>query len=456
MKSLSVKVKITLWYLLVMVMVSASALGIMTAVSRNVIESDVKGRITKCVSDFGRRLETPDGKIGMIPRHGFYEQGVHMQIYDGSGNLLSGNSPFELQDTAELKDDDLRKISKDEDIYYIYTKSFTFRSGETIYVKGVMSLSDESFAVTSAAKTNLIITVLLLCVAAAGGYFIVSRVLAPVSRISKTARSIAESNDLSQRISIGKGSDEIHELANTFDNMIERIEQTLEREKQFTSDASHELRTPVAVIISECEYMLDCSISEEEQKESVLSVKNQAEKMSKLISELLTITRMDKNSVKTVFEAVDISELLGFVCDEQEEIHDGSIALHREICGEVCAEADRSLLARLFINIISNAYTYGKKDGNIWVSLKEEKEKIVFSVADDGIGIAPENLDKIWERFYQVDSARTSNEEGNTGLGLSMTKWIAERHGGKISVSSKLGEGSVFRFEMLRKQRNIF
>lgn len=178
--------------------------------------------------------------------------------------------------------------------------------------------------------------------------------------------------------------------------------------------------------------------------------------MSKLISELLTITRMDKNSVKTVFEAVDISELLGFVCDEQEEIHDGSIALHREICGGVCAEADRSLLARLFINIISNAYTYGKKDGNIWVSLKEEKEKIVFSVADDGIGIAPENLDKIWERFYQVDSARTSNEEGNTGLGLSMAKWIAERHGGKISVSSKLGEGSVFRFEMLRKQREIF
>ena len=166
--------------------------------------------------------------------------------------------------------------------------------------------------------------------------------------------------------------------------------------------------------------------------------------MSKLISELLMISRMDKNTVKLNFESVDISELVTFVCDEQREIHDESITLNTEIENGITAEADRFLLVRLFINLISNAYQYGKEGGNINVRLFEKDGNIVFSVQDDGIGISEKDIPKIWERFYQADSSRTDN--GSMGLGLSMVKWIANCHGGEITVKSELGMGSTFTF----------
>lgn len=322
-----------------------------------------------------------------------------------------------------------------------------------MWLKGIASLADEIYTLRSVAKTNLILTLLLIIIAAGGGYFIISRAFAPVNKIRKTAEEIIKSSDLSQRIEIGKGKDEIHELANTFDNMLEKIEQTIEREKQFTQDASHELRTPVAVILSECEYMTDCADTVGDLKESAEAVKKQADKMSKLISELLMISRMDKNTLQVSFEEVDISELLNFVCDEQAEIHGEGISLLREIPTGITADADRFLLTRLFINLISNAYQYGRENGTINVRLSESGDNAVFSVTDDGIGISEENKEKIWERFFQADPSRTANENGSMGLGLSMVKWIAECHGGSVSVESELGKGSTFTFILPKKSK---
>ena len=295
--------------------------------------------------------------------------------------------------------------------------------------------------------TNLILTMILIITAAIGGYLILKRAFRPVDIISRTAKEISESTDLTRRIALHGGNDEIYRLADAFDTMLDKIEVTVENEKQFTSDASHELRTPVAVINSECEYVLECAKTVDEAKESVNSIKRQSDKMAKLIAELLIISRMDRNTLKTSFEKIDMSELLGFVCDEQEEIHDGDITMERDIEPCVYVVADHMLIARMFINLISNAYSYGKPGGTVKVSLRREGNKVIVNVSDDGIGIARENLPKIWERFYQVDSSR-NNERGSLGLGLSMVKWIAECHGGKISVTSELGVGTEFMFVM--------
>ena len=232
-------------------------------------------------------------------------------------------------------------------------------------------------------------------------------------------------------------------MAAAFDGMLDKIEATLEREKQFTSDASHELRTPVAVIVSECEYMLDCAKSTDEYRESAQSVKRQAEKMSNLIAELLTISRMDRNTQAFTPEDLDISELLTFVCEEQQDIHDNAVHLHTDIPVGIIVQADRFLLARLLINLISNAYQYTPSGGNIWVSLTQADAQLCITVRDDGIGMAPEELPKIWERFYQVDPSR-SNQNGSSGLGLSIVKWIAEAHHGTVSVQSASGKGTSF------------
>lgn len=450
MRKLSIKLKITLWYTLVMVLISGVALVIMTSASQEMIERDISERITKSVMTFSRIIDKPNGMDIHIPKFGFYEQGVHMVVCDDNNNIVAGNIPFEIETSTELIDNHLQTITDNRNKYYIYTIKVHHRNGEETpyWVKGVVSITDEMYAVQSAAKNNIVLTIILIIIAAAGGYFIISRVLSPVDKIRNTAEKISESSDLSQRIYIGEGKDEIHSLANTFDNMLDKIEQTVEREKQFTSDASHELRTPIAVILSECEYMTDCAKTYDEIKESAYSVKNQAEKMSKLVSELLTISRMDKNTMQTEFERTDISELLNFVCDEQEEIHSENIVLHREIEPDVTVHADRFLLARLFINLITNAYSYGKDGGNITVSLSQNKNEIIASIADDGIGIAETDIPRIWERFYQTDPSRTANKNGSMGLGLAMVKWIAECHNGKMSVQSELGVGSTFTFIM--------
>lgn len=447
--------KIVIWYTAAIAIISAVVLIAMTSFSRDMLRRDIVGRITRTVTDSSRQALSPDGKIHFRPDFKFYQNGVHMVMYDENYEVIGGQVPFGIEDDIAFEDDNLRRIKLSGNEYYIYDRAIHRRDiTDEYWMRGIVSVADENGAAVAVAKNNLLLTVLLILLSSAGGYFIVKKAFVPVDKISKTAKQISESSDLSQRINIGSGNDEIYRLANTFDEMLDRLEQTFEREKQFTSDASHELRTPAAVIISECEYMLDCASTDEEFKESALSVKRQAEKMSKLISELLTISRMDKNTVKTEFENTDISELLSFVCDEQEEIHDEGIQLVRNIPDGIFAEADRFLIARLFINLISNSYQYIGNGKQICVSLADDDKNVIFSVKDDGIGIAEKHLPKIWERFYQADNSRTDN--GSTGLGLSMVKWISDCHNGKLSVDSQLNVGSefVFTFPKNRQEQN--
>lgn len=443
MNKISIKLKIIIWYTLIMVVVSVASLLIITSVSKEIILRDSNIKIVHNTNEMARFSVGEGGAVRRMPGHLFFRDGVHSAIYDADCTKLDGFIPIEIA-AGDLKDDSLRERVTNGDKYLLYTKEVPDKSGGSYWIASVVSIADAISPIERVYKTNLILVLIFLVAASVGGYYIISRAFKPVGKISETAKAISLSNDLSQRIALGSGKDEIYRLAETFDQMLERIEQTFEKEKQFTSDASHELRTPVAVINSECEYVLDCATNLDEARESVASIKRQSDKMSKLISELLTISRMDKNTISLNFEEVDISELLGFVCDEQEEIREKNITLRRDIKEGVFAKVDQALFARMLINLISNAYTYGKENGNITVSLSETDSEITVSVADDGIGIAKENLPKIWERFYQADNARPSDEKGNVGLGLSMVRWIAEHHNAEILVESELGKGTTF------------
>ena len=468
MKRFSIKVKITLWYTLIILVISMAALFVMVSVSRDILINDsteklVRGveRMVPMVSAGQDEMrdknapgppQTNDGhitknNIEKMPKFRFFDNGVHIAIYDDVGNLVNGTLPFEFESEIDFIDGVVQEKTFDGNKHLTYTKRIDGEDGNTYWTVGVVSIANESILLNSVRKTNLILIVILVCVAALGGYLILKRAFKPVEKISNTAKLISESRDLSQRIGLQGGNDEIHYLADTFDEMLDKIEKTLNSEKQFTSDASHELRTPVAVISSECEYTIDCARTLDEAKESVLSIKQQTDKMSKLISELLAISRMDNNTIDVNYEDTDISELLNFVCDEQEEIHDNNIMLKRNIKPRIFATTDSMLLARIFINLINNSYNYGKDNGNIEVTLIENDEEVLFKVTDDGIGISEENLNKIWDRFYQVDPSRTNND-GSMGLGLSMVKLISDKLGGTITVKSKLGEGTIFTFTM--------
>lgn len=448
MSKISIKLKITIWYTVILLIISSAALTVTTAFTWDMLTGDVKAAVQTRVKEFAKKMEIRDGQLYISPGAHFRDRGVYTMIFDSNDVLLKGEMPEEIKGYKhEYSDSRLRKNTYGNHICYEYDMQVTLSDQSPYRIKGIKFIDDKICVVMTALRNNIILTLILIFAAGAGGYFIIYRALIPVNKIRKTAKEISDSEDLSGRISLSGGKDEIHALANTFDEMLEKLEEAFNREKQFTADASHELRTPVSVILSECEYAKECARTIDAYSESIAVINRQALKMQKLISELLFLARADKHTLKANFEETDLSELLTFVCDELENIHSGNIALKRNIEPEISALADKSLMARLFINVISNAYQYNSENGVIEVALSKAADKIIFSVKDSGIGISEENIPKIWERFYQVEKSRTCDDNISMGLGLSMVKQITLLHCGRVSVNSRLGYGSEFMFE---------
>lgn len=223
--------------------------------------------------------------------------------------------------------------------------------------------------------------------------------------------------------------------------MFRRLENAFEVERQFTSDASHELRTPVSVIMAQCEMSLEETRSSEEYEQALRTIQRQGRKMSRLINDMLDFTRLEMRAESYIWEMVDMTELVQAVCFDMAMIKEKGISLNYEVEADIKIYGNRQLLNRLLGNLITNAYRYGKENGFIFVSLKRRGQNVELSVSDNGIGIGEGQQQKIFQRFYQADNSHSSI---GTGLGLSMAYEIVQFHGGEIRVESELGKGSTF------------
>ncbi len=310
----------------------------------------------------------------------------------------------------------------------------------SIWIRGIApaSVSENTFGAIN--KAILYSIPMLIVFAALGAYLLSQKTIKPVEEITRSAKEISTGKDLTKRIKTDGGSDEIADLANTFNQMLERLQTSFESEKQFTSDASHELRTPLAVIKAECEYALSDNADSAEKAEALVSVNEQADKMTRLVNSLLSLTRTEQGTQRFNFENIDLSETIEKGCCEFKT--DKGITLKSSIENDINLFADISLIRRMLENLLENAVRYGKENGNIFVSLYRQNNSIILSVKDDGIGIKAEDIPKIWGRFYRADSSR-SNSDG-FGLGLALVERTADLHGGKADVKSTLGEGSEF------------
>lgn len=291
-------------------------------------------------------------------------------------------------------------------------------------------------------KLSFLTMPILVLFASLGGYFIAVRAFKPIEMINKAANEINEGKDLTKRINLPEGRDEIHKLAKTFDMMFARLEKSFTEEQRFTSDASHELRTPVSVILANTDWALENANTIDEHIETHKIVKNQIEKMSHIITSLLNFTRVEQGNVNIEFEEVDFSELVEVVCDEHLSMLTKGIELKKFIEPGVIAKVDVSLMTRLLHNLIDNAIKYGKENGYVNVKLFKTNNEIHLTVEDNGIGISSDDKDKIWNRFYRSDYARELSE--GTGLGLSIVKQIADIHSAAINVISEENKGSTF------------
>ncbi|GAB6419287.1 HAMP domain-containing sensor histidine kinase [Bacillus luti] len=451
MKKLSIKMKVTLWYTGLVVIIMALVLAFILASSDKVVLFNMKNQLKSTVKESIEDIKYKQGQLKIDDEFETLEDGVNLLIYSKQGELLAGNSPAGFNKKVSLKSDEIQTIKNGNKEWIVYDFLHNVGGDEQVWVRGIMTMNQLSSTMNTLIVVTLITFPLLILIAAVGGYFITQRAFRPVKQMSDSASEIGDGKDLSKRINLqGSSKDEIYHLAQTFDNMFERLEKSFESEKQFTSDASHELRTPTSVIISQCEYGLSQRNNPKEMEESLEVILRQSSKMSSLISQLLLLARVDQGKHDTFqFECINMSELTEIVVEELSlMVQEASIDITTNIEEDLFIKADQTLMMRLLMNLLTNAIAYGKENGSVNIQLFRDGTNIIGKVSDNGIGISEQHIAKIWERFYRVDAARTSSNIGNTGLGLSMVKWIVELHGGEITVESKLGEGSTFTFTL--------
>jgi heavy metal sensor kinase len=448
----SLRTRLTLWYVLLLaITLAAFCGGVYLAMRENLyanLDDSLEGR-AELVS-------------GILTEEGFFDTDVMIQgdptegeefvrVYDEGGDLALDNSgPQFRPDTdpdaveAALSGDSVRRDIKVDGVELRVLTSPVMVDGETV---GAVEVGLSKEEVRDTLNQLLVIIAvaypMALVVAGLGGAFIAGRALSPIDRVTRVARRIS-AEDLSQRLNMRLPDDEVGRLANTFDEMIARLDEAFRRQRQFTADASHELRTPLTAIKGQTEVALQRDRDADTYQEVLSKVNGEVDRMIRLVGSLLTLARADAREIPVGRESLNLSAV---VTDAVEQVRpaasEKAISLNVRSNSDIRLKADQDLILQLMLNLLDNSVKYTPSGGAIEVSLRAEGAQAEVTVSDTGPGIPPEHLPHIFDRFYRVDKART-RAEGGAGLGLSISRWIAEAHGGMLRVESAPGRGSKF------------
>ncbi len=285
---------------------------------------------------------------------------------------------------------------------------------------------------------------LALLLAGSGGYFLASRALRPIDRITRTAQAI-NSSDLSTRIGHTGPADELGRLAATFDEMLDRLQSAFDRERRFTADAAHELRTPLTALKGRIGVTLSQPRQVGDYGESLQEMERQVDRLIRLSSDLLFIARLDQGQVTRRQDPIALDDLLPAVVDQLRPLAEAkSISLTEPNANDLSVRGDMDLLIRLFLNLVDNAIKFTPPGGRVSVGAERLGPQAVIAIHDTGPGIPVDQRVHLFERFYRAGSDRSRTDgQGGAGLGLAIAHEIARAHGGTLTVESTLGEGTA-------------
>ncbi len=363
-------------------------------------------------------------------------------LYDTKGNSSSLGNVAKQIIKIPLAANEIRKIKIDENLWILYDEPIKADGQIVGWVRVSRSLMP---IIESLNKFKLILFISIpayILLSILGGLFLAKRALHPIDSITKTARAIGQGN-INQRLKLPKVKDEVGRLAETFDEMLDKIEATFKKERQFTTDASHELRTPITIISAHAEDALRTD-NKKDYKEALEIIYKESQKMSIMISQLLLLSRSDEGKYHLEIEDIDLKLIMDEIIGEMKEsakVNNIKIYFNGE--DGLIIKADQTLITRLFINIINNAIKFSNKGGFVKVGMAADSDEkfVQILIEDNGIGIPEEDIENIFNRFYQVDKSR--NDRG-TGLGLAIAKWIVDVHKGTINIKSEVGKGTKF------------
>ncbi len=456
MIALPIRLRLTAWYFAVLAVV-LSAFGVSAYIEmrhsiHRTVDEELEIRaegVHQLIERTIQRGAPQDLPEGLREHTELRAGGALLQVSDGQGNWLYRSKV--MSDYAVPRPSTIPKRAVDYlgNVVPLRIWSEEVNVGGQSYLIQSAFEMDDFYEALEHFELLLFISIptLLLC-AAAGGYWISTRALAPVDQITQTARTISAQN-LSSRLEVPHTHDELQRLSETLNGMLERLESAFKKITQFTADASHELRTPVAVMRTRAELSLRKARSADEYREVIAEVLTELEKTSGLIEQLMFLARADSGSETLNFSATNVSEVLREACHQGSALAEAKqIAFQEQIPGDsMWIRGDATSLRRLFLILIDNAVKYTPSGGQVEVSLQRNNGNAVAQVRDTGIGIAETDLPNVFERFYRADKAR-KRELGGVGLGLSIGRWITEVHDGTIEVQSSPGRGSTFQIRL--------
>ena len=466
----SVRVRLTLWYtaVLTLVLIALSTITYFIFWRSTVQRTDVN--LAELSEAFLTTLDAevndqsgPDslrlaGQVA-ITEHRFRDH--VFAIFDDAGNIVvssqevppaSSTVPFfspsfqHFFDASSRADRLFGKVKGGRDGYRGFARHFS-SLGKTYTLVILQSLHQQQEMLEEVTATFAWVIPIAIVLASAGGYFLARKSLAPVVAMSTQAGRIGAAN-LHERLAVQNDRDELGHLAQSFNGLLDRLSQSFERQRRFMADASHELRTPVAILRGEAEVALSQQArSLEEYRESLGVLHQEAERLTHIVEDLFTLTRADAGQYPLQPRDFYLDELIA------ECVHSArTLALAKKIClnleeaSESPIHADESLLRRMILNLLDNAIKYTPEGGSVSVTCRRAGKEYALSITDTGGGIPADLQPRIFERFFRADKARSrsENDGGGAGLGLSISRWIAEAHHGRLELTHSNSAGSTF------------
>lgn len=459
----TIKFKLTLWYVVILAIILSSfslflyftlADSLYTGVD-NKIKTMAEIVVSSARSPFGAGTSITDLDQIMTKRFGIRPLGRFIQILDESGRV--GDRSTNLRDVQiPISVQTLKAASKGKTTFETVEvmgkyplRVVTMPVTENEKMVGIVQVGSSLEGVEEALQQLLLILLIAVPVAllitSAGGLFLANKALRPVDEITQIARRIG-SGDLSQRIRIKRVNDELGRLASTFNEMIAKLEASFRQVRRFTADASHELKTPLTILRGEVEVGLKKKRGMKEYQRILASNLEEISRMSRIVDDLLTLSRADMGEVSMEREEIELSTLAREVWEDLQILaREKRIQLKFMDDGFTKVEGDPLFLRQLILNLTENSLKYTPSGGKVELKVKGDQEQgaVRIFVSDTGVGIARKDLKRIFDRFFRVDKART-RDTGGTGLGLSICQWIVQAHEGQIAVESTVGKGSTF------------
>ena len=452
-KGIPIRYKLTLWYI---VLFSVSIIGY-EAYSDFELKASLFGQIDAALAaESDRAVQDLDVEKGILVFQNKENMpakapaarvtAFKMRIVEASGKIVDARNDFPAiiahlaagYQTLSLGSARYRVLTTEIPMAGLQEKSF-------MQVADSLAMVDDELA---SALTRLLVGLpLILIIAAAGGLLLANAALRPIVDMTGLAEAMSE-DKLSERLKYRGPDDEIGKLAATFDSMLDRLEASFLREKRFTADASHELKTPLTAIKGKLEVALSQSRSAKEYEAALSGLKGDVERMIALSSDLLFLARMGKSGIASRMEEVDLSMLLDICVDQTlSAAGAGRVIMRRDFSDAPRTRGASEYLVRLFLNILDNAVKYSDFGGIIEVRTRVETGKAIVEIQDSGPGIPASELPLVFRPFYRVEDDR-SRARGGAGLGLAIAHEIAEAHGGSIVIDSQVGKGTTVRISL--------